>query len=252
GPGGGTGVAGATGAQGVTGPTGSQGAVGATGAAGAVGAAGPAGATGATGGAGAAGAAGAQGAAGATGAQGAQGVAGPTGAAGALGATGPTGAAWTGYAPLVLAGSPTGYWRLGEASGTAAADAGPNLLGGTYSGAYTLGTAGAVVSDSNKAVAFAGGSVDMASPAALNISGTALTIEFWAKGTPGANNYLVSHTDAGSQGYAVYTGGDAAYHFYIGRGGGLHNTGAVSGTWDGAWHHFANVYDGAQMRLYVA
>src|SRR5207245_3398254 len=188
---------------------------------------------------------------GATGAQGAQGVAGPTGSAGAVGATGPTGAAWTGYAPLVLAGSPTAYWRLGEASGTAAADAGPNLLGGTYSGSYTLGTAGAVVADPNTAVALAGGNVDMASPAALNISGSALTIEFWAKGTPGSSNYLVSHTNASSQGYAVYTGGDTAYHFYIAAGGSLHISGAVSGTWDGAWHHFANVYDGAQMRIYV-
>ncbi|MGH2356778.1 MAG: LamG-like jellyroll fold domain-containing protein, partial [Candidatus Limnocylindria bacterium] len=155
------------------------------------------------------------------------------------------------YAPLVLGGSPAGYWRLGEQTGTAAADAGPNNLGGTYSGSYALGLGGAIVADTNTSVTFGGGNADMGSPGALNISGNALSIEFWAKGSPGTYNYLVSHTNGGSQGYAVYTGGDGTYHFYIGRGGGLHITGSVSGTWDGQWHHFANVFDGSQMRVYV-
>lgn len=157
----------------------------------------------------------------------------------------------TSYAPLVLGGTPAGYWRLGEASGTTASDAGPNTLNGTYSGTHTLGTTGALVADTNTAVAFAGGNADMGSPAALNISGSALSIEFWAKGTPGTYNYMVSHTNGANQGYAVYTGGDAQYHWYIGRSGGAHVTGSVPGAWDGAWHHFANVFDGAQMLVYV-
>lgn len=155
------------------------------------------------------------------------------------------------YSTLVSAASPTAYWRLGETSGTSAADASGHSLSGTYSGTYTLGGVGALYADTNHAVTFGGGYVDMGSPSSLNVTGTALTVEFWAKGTPGTYNYLVSHTDGSSQGYAVYTGGDAQYHFYVGRSGGLHVSGSVTGVWDGAWHHFANVYDGVQLKIYV-
>jgi RHS repeat-associated protein len=155
------------------------------------------------------------------------------------------------YASTVSSDTPVAYWRLGEGSGTTAADAGSSNLSGTYSGTYTLGAGGALATDSNSAVTFGGGNADMGSPSALNISGSALTIEFWAKGNPGSYNYLLSHTDGGSQGYAIYTGGDAGYHFYLGRGGGLHISGSVAGIWDGAWHHLVNVFDGSHMVVYV-
>jgi RHS repeat-associated protein len=157
----------------------------------------------------------------------------------------------TGYSSLIGSASPVAYWRLGESSGTTATDATSNHLNGTYSGTYALHLGGAIVSDTDASVTFAGGYADMGSPSGLNISGTAISIEFWAKGSPGSYNYLVSHTDGGSQGYAVYTGGDGTYHFYMGRGGGLHIMGSVTGTWDGQWHHFVNLYDGAAMKVYV-
>lgn len=156
-----------------------------------------------------------------------------------------------GYSSLVTAASPTAYWRLGEGSGTSAADSSGNSHSGTYTSTYTLGAPGALYSDSNTAVSFGGGYVDAGSTSALNITGTALTVEFWAKGNPGAYNYLVSRTDAGSQGYAVYTGSDAQLHFYLGRSGGIHVSGSVNGLWDGSWHHVASVYDGTQMKIYV-
>jgi RHS repeat-associated protein len=161
------------------------------------------------------------------------------------------GAPGTAYSSLIASASPVAYWRLGESSGTTATDATSNHLNGTYSGTYALHLGGAIVSDANTSVTFAGGYADMGSPSALNISATAISIEFWAKGSPGAYNYLVSHTDGGSQGYAVYTGGDGTYHFYMGRGGGLHVTGSVTGTWDQQWHHFVNLYDGSAMKVYV-
>jgi YD repeat-containing protein len=156
-----------------------------------------------------------------------------------------------GYSTLIGSASPTAYWRLGEQTGTTAVDAGTNHFNGTYGAPFTLGANGAIVADSDGAAAFAGGYADMGSPAGLNITGTALTVEFWAQGQPGTYNYLLSHTNGASQGYAVYTGGDGQYHFYLGRSGGLHIMGAVTGVWDGAWHHFANVYDGTTMRVYV-
>ena len=161
------------------------------------------------------------------------------------------GAPATTYSSLIGSASPVAYWRMGESSGTTATDATSNHLNGTYSGTYALHLGGAIVSDTDTSVTFAGGYADVGSPGGLNISGTAISIEFWAKGSPGAYNYLVSHTDGGSQGYAVYTGGDGTYHFYMGRGGGLHIMGSVTGTWDQQWHHFVNLYDGSAMKVYV-
>lgn len=57
----------------------------------------------------------------------------------------------------VLALSPEGYWRLGETSGTTAADTSGHSRDGTYSGTYTLGSASLVPSDtSDKALSLAG------------------------------------------------------------------------------------------------
>ena len=43
------------------------------------------------------------------------------------------------YASTVLADSPVAYWRLGEASGSSAADSSGNGNGGSYAGGVTLG-----------------------------------------------------------------------------------------------------------------
>ena len=59
------------------------------------------------------------------------------------------------YQAEVLADGPAGYWRLGEASGTIAADASPSANFGAYVGGPTLGAAAPLVADSsNRAVAF--------------------------------------------------------------------------------------------------
>jgi RHS repeat-associated protein len=55
----------------------------------------------------------------------------------------------TSYSSTVLADAPTGYWRLGEASGTTAADASGHSYSGTYSGTYALGYASALSGDGN-------------------------------------------------------------------------------------------------------
>ena len=48
------------------------------------------------------------------------------------------------YASVVLGDTPTGYWRLGESSGTTASDASGNGLAATYNGGFTLGAGGAL------------------------------------------------------------------------------------------------------------
>src|SRR5438105_4551295 len=62
----------------------------------------------------------------------------------------------TNYRDEVLADLPSAYWRLGEATGTAAADASGNGLSGTYQNAPTLGVSGALTGDSDTAVTLNG------------------------------------------------------------------------------------------------
>ncbi|HEY3819332.1 MAG TPA: LamG-like jellyroll fold domain-containing protein [Polyangiaceae bacterium] len=67
------------------------------------------------------------------------------------------------YRAAVLADAPLAYWRLGETSGTVAHDETGHGYDGTYTGTYTLGTAGALAGDANTAVTLDGvtGQVDV-------------------------------------------------------------------------------------------
>lgn len=82
------------------------------------------------------------------------------------------------YADAVIAAGPVAYWRLGETSGTTAADSSGNGRAGTYIGGVTLGQAGAL-SDGNKAASFDGVDdvVDVTN-AAVRLAGE-LTVEAW-------------------------------------------------------------------------
>lgn len=64
------------------------------------------------------------------------------------------GVASAGYFETITAAGPEGYWRLGEASGTSAADASGHTHTGTYTGTVTLGVPGALAGDSNTAITF--------------------------------------------------------------------------------------------------
>src|SRR5580704_13138755 len=80
------------------------------------------------------------------------------------------------YAPTVLGDSPGTYWRLGEATGTTAADATSNGNTGTYQSGATLAQAGAMVGDSDTAALLDGTSAYVSS----TLSGrTADTLEVW-------------------------------------------------------------------------
>jgi hypothetical protein len=61
----------------------------------------------------------------------------------------PVGADW---ATAVAAVAPSVWWRLGETSGTSAADSSGNARPGTYNGAVSLGEPGAITTDADTAV----------------------------------------------------------------------------------------------------
>ena len=85
--------------------------------------------------------------------------------------------------------SPRAYWRLGETSGTVAADETGNAPG-QYRSGVTLGALGALAADANKAVKFDGNNdlIGMSDPASgiLDIGTNDAAIEAWVKG--GAEN----------------------------------------------------------------
>lgn len=67
------------------------------------------------------------------------------------------GGALSTYSAEVLADLPALYWRLGDASGTAAADSSGNGRDGTFGGAPTLAQAGLLPGDPDDCVTFNGG-----------------------------------------------------------------------------------------------
>jgi trimeric autotransporter adhesin len=83
-----------------------------------------------------------------------------------------------GYREVILGTSGlVAYWRLGETTGTTAADeTGTNT--GTYAGSCTLGVAGAIASSSNTAVSVNYGIVAVADHASLGLT-TDFTFEAW-------------------------------------------------------------------------
>ncbi len=107
----------------------------------------------------------------------------------------------TGYNAAVIADSPVSYWRLGEASGTLAADErGANP--GTYVNAPTLGAASLLSADTaNKAVGLDGTNDQVKVPSSASLSlGSPITLETWIKPTslPTAGNFASILTKAES------------------------------------------------------
>lgn len=92
------------------------------------------------------------------------------------------------YASEVLADAPLIYWRLGESSGTVAADTSGNGNDGTYTNGPTLGTTGLLVGDSNTAATFDGVDDSVQSVATFSSLLTAVTAEAMMKPAVISNN----------------------------------------------------------------
>jgi hypothetical protein len=155
------------------------------------------------------------------------------------------------YSSEVLADSPYLYWRLGESSGTTAADASGNGRTGTYSGGYTLGTTGLITGDSNTAVTFNGTTALVTASDTADL--TAFTIEAWIKAGSGTTGGIAGRDSTV----------DASRIFYIDMNGTKPEVvvfkngttvGSVLGPTavnDNVRHHIVGTYDGTITRLYV-
>jgi hypothetical protein len=152
------------------------------------------------------------------------------------------------YQDSVLDTDPVSYWRLGESSGTSAADSkGSNT--GTYTNAPTLVQPGALAGDSNTAVSFDGSNdyVRVPTAASLNIT-SAITIEAWIQVRAWDYNWQ-----------AIVTKGDSDYRLHrwmnsdnlsFDTNGGYDVQGAANVN-DGSWHHVVATWDGSTKYMYV-
>ena len=156
------------------------------------------------------------------------------------------------YSSEVLADSPLAYWRLGETSGTTAADSSGNNHGGTYAGGPTLGVAGLLTGDSDPACQFDGSNdiVTINTAAWMNVSST-ISVEAWIRSTTGSAGRCIIDRDAGASPRWWSFRLNAGKLEFLKLAGGTTLATSPGYYADGKVHHVAATYDEANIRLYA-
>jgi Concanavalin A-like lectin/glucanases superfamily len=135
------------------------------------------------------------------------------------------------------------YWRLGELSGTTAADSkGTNT--GTYTGGFTLGQTGAIVNDTNTAVLLNGttGYISVPDNNSLDLANGPLTLEAWIKLSATGN--FDGIICKGNGAYYFRKSTDGSLHFLRDSGADLAgSTRTITDTT--TWHYVVVTYAGA-------
>jgi large repetitive protein len=164
-----------------------------------------------------------------------------------------------GYSATVRGDSPFLYWRLGEASGTTAADSSGNGRSGLYQGSIVYSQTGAITGDANKAVRLAGtapsdGYVTSQSTTAV-VNPQTFSVELWFKtaSTTGGKLIGFGSSRTGSSGHYdrhVYMTNDGRLAFGAWNGGpvAITTTGKYN---NNLYHHVVATMSGGGMRLYV-
>jgi hypothetical protein len=157
-----------------------------------------------------------------------------------------------GYAGQVRADAPLAWWRLGEASGSIAANESAGGGGGAagYQGGIVLGQPGAPGTAPDAAASFDGSSGYVSAPP-LGITSGPFTLETWAylrgPGTTGENAFTALFAQDGSYSRRVlWRLSDGKLlaqfdgNFVSTRSAGLN-----------AWHHIVYEFDGTAERFYI-
>lgn len=149
------------------------------------------------------------------------------------------------------------WWRLGETTGTSAADSkGANT--GTYNGGFTLNAAGAIRGDSDGSVTLDGTSGYVSVPSAAGLHPASVTVEGWFYFTAAQNDqsiissntwtagdigYVLKRSQTGSNGpqFGTYKATGAGWTVALDPGSNLSQN---------AWHHLVGTYDGSNIILY--
>ncbi|MDB4936371.1 MAG: Autotransporter adhesin [Labilithrix sp.] len=163
-------------------------------------------------------------------------------------------AATVSYAATVLEDGPIGYWRLG---GTVVAQGAGDELHrsvGTYEGPVQLGVPGAIVGDTNAAVAFDGISSLIDFGQAFEFRGRApFTLEAWASPKPlndGKGHRIVGRRSSDITGYRLLIDADGTTK--LERWANNTVTAAVAPALvAGRYSHVVATYDGDTSRIYI-
>lgn len=114
------------------------------------------------------------------------------------------------YRSVVLDANPTGYWPLGETTGTTAANAAARTTGeeGTYDG-VTLNQTGVLTGSPDPAATFTGAS-QVRLPDSMVSTTRSLAVEAWFKAASGASGTLFAEQNPDATGWApmLYVGTD--------------------------------------------
>ena len=142
------------------------------------------------------------------------------------------------------------YWRLGEASGTTAADSkGPNA--GTYTGGYTLGVPGAIAGDGNTAVSLDGSSGYVSVPSSSSLTfGDNVSVEAWVK--RGAVSTTADQVIASKQNGSWVLMLNSSNALVLRRSGVADVVASTLKLADtSAWHYVAATKSGGDVHLYI-
>jgi hypothetical protein len=156
------------------------------------------------------------------------------------------------YPGAVTSDSPRGYWRLGEVSGTAAANE-TGGAAGTYLSGVTLGRLGALDGDGDTAAGLDGGDdrISMGDPAdgSLDFGTGDFTAEAWVKATANDERAIISKRPVSATSYwqvTVTDDGSQIGRVRVSISDGTvtrHVYGPAIRVDDGAWHHIVVVFD---------
>lgn len=165
----------------------------------------------------------------------------------------------SGYAAIVLADAPLGYWRLGEPSGAIMTDSSGNGRNGTYVGSPGLATAGLVPGDPDTCVDITPDQYAQVARAAW-MDVTALTVEaiITPDSVSGGDKQIVCRDDlAAGPGTRCFqfgiqgsTGEIFAVLFVRGSGAAVVFTGGATPLVAGTRYHVALTSDGTTMKIY--
>lgn len=156
------------------------------------------------------------------------------------------------YSSEVLADSPLGYWRLGEASGTTMVDSSGNSRNGTYTGSPTLSTTGLLTGDSDTAATF--GAANQYGLVAYGswMLASAITIEAIIKTSTTTAIHSIAERDwGGPRAFQFRVDTNKVQFITIGGGAGVVISASPGNVADGVAHHVAATYDGTNIKLYV-
>jgi subtilase family serine protease len=159
------------------------------------------------------------------------------------------------YSSTILSDSPLAYWRLGELSGTSAADATANANTATYGGTFVPGHAGAIAGDNNAALkAGATGYATVVTPTNLDFAGN-LSLECWANfgDTSTSLQYFLEKKRADNsqtQYYFLWLSGSLYSGWNTGSGANKDHSVAWTPT-VATWYHLAATADGSNVKFFV-